>query len=181
MASQIQRIRIASAYGHLSGERVKVFSVPVYATLPSNVHKRPIKIRTQTAYKRTYTMAYKCTYTKGLLMSTHHNKYMPFQIDQLPSSGSFPVKNFTFHWSYFIHFLSQFQYCNFSKLFKKCQTPNCQKETCITFRERKLLTERSPINFVECTYTNGLQLYIFKRPINVRTQRPINVRTQKTY
>ena len=43
----------------------------------------------------------------GLLQYTRHNKYTPFQIDQLPSQDSFTVKNFTHHWSYFIHFLSQ--------------------------------------------------------------------------
>ena len=38
------------------------------------------------------------------LRYTHHNKYTPFKIDKLPSSDSFTVKNYTYHWLYFIHF-----------------------------------------------------------------------------
>ena len=38
---------------------------------------------------------------------TRHTKFMPFQIDQLPSSNFFTDKNFTNHLSGFIFFLSQ--------------------------------------------------------------------------
>ena len=42
-----------------------------------------------------------------LQLYTGHYRYTPYKIDQLLCLDSFTVKNFTHHWSYFIHFLSK--------------------------------------------------------------------------
>ena len=66
-----------------------------------------LRLKQDLILKKSFNKTWKNIRRIFAITYTRHKKYTPSKIDQLASIDYFTVKNFPYHRSYFIHFLSK--------------------------------------------------------------------------